>query len=317
MKTGLDYFPLDVYGDDRWDLIEAEFGITGFGVMVKLYQKIYGGAGYYCDWTREVALLFCHGCGLGGGVVSEIVAAAFRRGFFDKALYERYRILTSAEIQKRYFEAATRRKQVTVIKEYLLVELDQKIDAVVLSKEDRNAFSGNGSISGKNVDILKVSVDTFEQRKEKKRKAEKRKLEKRKAEPPSGERKGEGAAVRPREQVGEQNPSEASPFSAVPDGLKEAFRAYFEMRRQLQKPLTPYGVSLALKELDKLAPGDMESQKKILNQSVFHSWQGLFPLEERKTSLGKRGERQQTKKEKAKIDRAALSELEESVLFGK
>lgn len=54
MKSGIDYFPLDVALDEKFELIEAEFGLTGFGVVVKLLQKIYGGQGYYVEWTKEV-----------------------------------------------------------------------------------------------------------------------------------------------------------------------------------------------------------------------------------------------------------------------
>ena len=42
MSNGITYFPLDVHMDDNIELIEAEFGLTGFAVIVKLYQKIYG-----------------------------------------------------------------------------------------------------------------------------------------------------------------------------------------------------------------------------------------------------------------------------------
>ena len=56
MKSGLEYFPLDVHLDEKFELIEAEFGLTGFAVIVKLFQRIYGGQGYYCEWTNEVAL---------------------------------------------------------------------------------------------------------------------------------------------------------------------------------------------------------------------------------------------------------------------
>ena len=54
LKDGVTYFPLDVVLDEKFELIEAEFGIKGFAVVVKLYQKIYG-QGYYCEWT-DVAL---------------------------------------------------------------------------------------------------------------------------------------------------------------------------------------------------------------------------------------------------------------------
>lgn len=120
-KQGLDYFPLDVHLDDKFALIEAEFGLTGFAVVVKLFQKIYGECGYYCEWTDEVALLFSHKIGLGGKVVSEIVSASVRRGIFDKGLLEKYQILTSNGIQKRYLEAVNRRKQIKIKSDYLLI----------------------------------------------------------------------------------------------------------------------------------------------------------------------------------------------------
>lgn len=121
IKSGLDYFPLDCMLDDKIKLVEAEFGIKGFGVIIKLYQKIYAEQGYYCKWTEEVALLFAREIGLGGDVVSEIIKSAIKRGIFDKEMYERFTILTSSGIQKRYFEAASRRKAVLVNHEYLLI----------------------------------------------------------------------------------------------------------------------------------------------------------------------------------------------------
>ncbi|MDO4831340.1 MAG: DUF4373 domain-containing protein, partial [Clostridia bacterium] len=124
-KVGLDYFPLDCVLDDKIELIEAEFGLTGFAVVVKLLQKIYGEQGYYCEWTKEVALLFARKCGVGGNVVSEIVASSLKRGIFNNDLFNRYEILTSRGIQKRYFEAISRRKQIEVKNEYLLIKVAQ------------------------------------------------------------------------------------------------------------------------------------------------------------------------------------------------
>lgn len=122
-KGGISYFPLDVDNDDKLDLIEAEFGLTGFAVVVKLYQRIYK-LGYYCEWNDEVALLFGKRIGLGGRAVSEIVSAALKRALFDRELYEKYGILTSRGIQKRYFEIVSRRKNVEVDQRYLLVPCD-------------------------------------------------------------------------------------------------------------------------------------------------------------------------------------------------
>ena len=143
MASGISYFPLDVHLDDKFKLIEAEFGLTGFAVVVKLLQKIYGGQGYYCEWTEDVALLFSRSVGLGGNVVSEIVSASIRRGIFDKGIYDKYRVLTSAGIQKRYFEAVSRRVSVDVKKEYLLVQVAQKYENVSILSENVYIFEEN------------------------------------------------------------------------------------------------------------------------------------------------------------------------------
>lgn len=125
-KTGLDYFPLDCQLDKKFELIEAEYGITGFGVVVKLYQEIYGQCGYYIEWTDEVALLFAKKIGVGGNAVSEIIQASVRRGIFDKRLFREYHILTSTGVQKRYLEATRRRKSLKIKDEYLLVHCEEK-----------------------------------------------------------------------------------------------------------------------------------------------------------------------------------------------
>lgn len=149
MKSGLEYFPLDVCLDEKFELIEAEFGLTGFAVVVKLLQRIYGQQGYYCEWTKEVALLFGRQCGFapGDNAVSEIVSAAVRRGIFDKKLYERYRILTSRGIQMRYLEAVSRRKSVEIKKQYLLVDCVSNFKNVHISSEDVDIFQKNVDIS--------------------------------------------------------------------------------------------------------------------------------------------------------------------------
>lgn len=151
MSNGVDYFPLDVTLNDRFELIEAEFGLTGFAVVVKLFQKIYGGQGYYCEWNDEVALLFARKVGLGGNAVSEIVSASVKRGIFDKTLYDKYAILTSEGIQERYFKAVSRRKSVEVEKRYLLCNCIH--------------FLKNVDIIYKNADISAENVYTIEQSK--------------------------------------------------------------------------------------------------------------------------------------------------------
>lgn len=56
---GLDYFPMNVdfFEDDKIELIEAEFGIKGSILAVKLLCKIYK-EGYFYKWGEDECLLF-------------------------------------------------------------------------------------------------------------------------------------------------------------------------------------------------------------------------------------------------------------------
>lgn len=163
--SGIPYFPLNCQLDEKFELIEAEFGLKGFAVVVKLLQRIYGEHGYYCEWTKEVELLFSRRLGfpVGDNSVSEIVEAATRRGIFSRELFDQYHILTSKGIQQRYLDAVSRRKKVEVKKEYLLIPITQLPKNV-------DSLSGNVSINRENADI-------FEQRKGEERRGKERRGE--------------------------------------------------------------------------------------------------------------------------------------------
>lgn len=52
---------------------------------------------------------------------------------------------------------------------------------------------------------------------------------------------------------------------------------YIKMRKTIKKPITEKGQELALKKLEKES---IEIAKKMLEQSIFNSWQGLFQVKE-------------------------------------
>lgn len=125
LKEGVDYFSLDCYMDDKIKMIQAEFGLKGFAIVVKLWQTIYREYGYYCEWNEEKKLLFAseEGADCGPGLINEIVQACIRRDIFSKKLFDKYQILTSRGIQKRYLSITAKRKKAEMKKEYSLVEV--------------------------------------------------------------------------------------------------------------------------------------------------------------------------------------------------
>lgn len=142
-NSGLKWFRLAVEFDDNFELVVAEYESKGFEVLIRLFQKIYGN-GYYCQWNREVALLFSRKYGVGVNVVEEIVRAAIRRDLFNEEMFKKHSILTSHGIQKWYFDSAGRRTFVEAIKEYLLLT-DVEI------RENANIIIKNVSRNGENV----------------------------------------------------------------------------------------------------------------------------------------------------------------------
>lgn len=147
VKEGLDYFELDCHMEEKVRLIQAEFGLKGFAIVVKLYQKIYGGFGYYCEWNEDSLLLFMSENGVSSrdekNLISEIVAACIRRNIFSEKLFNEFGILTSYWVQKRYLNAVSRREKVELIKEYLLISVGKNQDNVCINSINVNRNSVN------------------------------------------------------------------------------------------------------------------------------------------------------------------------------
>ncbi|MDR7856330.1 Lin1244/Lin1753 domain-containing protein [Tissierella sp.] len=124
-KVGLDYFPLDtdIDQDDKVAIIEAQHGMVGFSIVIKLLMKIYN-EGYYYDWTDKEQILFSKRVNVDINEVNVIINDCVKWGLFDERLFNEHKLLTSSGIQKRYFEAVKRRQKVEIAKEFLL--LDEK-----------------------------------------------------------------------------------------------------------------------------------------------------------------------------------------------
>lgn len=153
MICGLKSFPLAVVLEDNEKLVETEFGIKGFTVMVKLWQAI-SAHGYYMKWDIDTQLLFIsdyHLDTVGRGCVSEIVTCCVRRGVFDTELYEKYQILTSKRSQETFLNATKRKEKVVMDKRYCL--------PIVYT------FIETASKKGKNVNIFFKNADNSEQTK--------------------------------------------------------------------------------------------------------------------------------------------------------
>lgn len=72
--------------------------------------------------------------------------------------------------------------------------------------------------------------------------------------------------------------------------LQNALKAFVQMRSFIKKPMTEYALKLMLEKLDELGNNDT-TKIAILNQSITHNWQGIFPLKDEYTKQEKQPEK--------------------------
>lgn len=121
-KSGIDYFPLDVVMDDKIKILEAEHGLIGFGIWVKLHQKVYS-SNYWIEWDKKAKIIFSNEINVDINKVNDVINSCIEWNIFDKKVFDKYSVLTSSGIQKRYFKICEKRLRLAVINEYMLVEV--------------------------------------------------------------------------------------------------------------------------------------------------------------------------------------------------
>lgn len=122
-KIGLDYFPLDVdfFEDEKILAISGEFAVKGEIIALRLLCEIYQN-GYFVKWSELLKNKMARLGGLSAGLIEEVVIKLVKYGFFDESLFCEHKVLTSHGIQKRFFEAVKRRKDVN-FSEFLLIDV--------------------------------------------------------------------------------------------------------------------------------------------------------------------------------------------------
>lgn len=158
MKQGLDYFPLDVdfFRDLKIRKLKRSQGTRAPLVIICLLGYIYRDDGYFLRWDKDVASLVAEELGFSDGMVTNIVEEAVSVGLFDSVMYEKYSILTSRGIQRRYFKAVAdaKRKGVRCNGDFLLISVNSGINSINSGinpqrkeKERKEDQSMTGSVS--------------------------------------------------------------------------------------------------------------------------------------------------------------------------
>lgn len=127
LKKGIDYFPLevDIDKDDKILLVESIYGLEGYAVVIKFFNKIYGTDGYFYNWTEVEKILMSRQLQIKKEKLEKMINDFIEFGIFDKGMYKKYSILTSKGIQERFFFITSRRKNTNVENSFLLVNCEE------------------------------------------------------------------------------------------------------------------------------------------------------------------------------------------------
>lgn len=128
IKQGLDYFPLntDFMHDRVVRRVMKREGDSAFTILLYTLSYLYSGEGYYIhvddDFYDELSdQLFS----TDNDSVRRVLHLFVEYGFFDSSLYERYGILTSADIQRQYLFITKRRSSSLIEPAYCLLEAEE------------------------------------------------------------------------------------------------------------------------------------------------------------------------------------------------
>lgn len=142
IAQGIDYFPLDVgfLRDIKVRKIIRACGISATPILIDLLSTIFRDEGYYMRWGEDEPFLIADEVGVSEGVVIETVKKAVQVDFFNANMFETYGILTSCGIQKRFFKAVERRKEICYDARFLLISVNDYKNLVNVCNNSINVY---------------------------------------------------------------------------------------------------------------------------------------------------------------------------------
>lgn len=157
-KQGIDYFPLDCQFDDKIEMYLIEKEANGLAVLISVWQIIYSNEGYYTNNGEDLFLLVKKRVNVDINEIKDCINVCLKRDIFNKKLHQKYGILTSKAIQKRFFDAAKRKKEVQYDVNYIINGVNVSENAINVLHQSPNV-NVKGDVK-ENVNV-KIPFDEF------------------------------------------------------------------------------------------------------------------------------------------------------------
>ena len=160
IKQGIDYFPFDVnfYSDVKVRKIAKACGPNSVAVIISLLCNIYRKQGYYILWDDDLPFFIADEVGVSEGCVREVIKKALQVGFFDVEKHSAYGILTSAGIQRRFFEIIKRRTNIEIKSEYLINVCNNSIN---VCNNSINVCNNSINVCNNSINVCNNSIFAY------------------------------------------------------------------------------------------------------------------------------------------------------------
>ncbi len=160
-KQGIDYFPVDVDFDDKIEMYLLEKESLGLAVLVTLWLLIYKNEGYYIQNGNDLLLMVKKRISGDINSIKDCINLCLDRNIFDKNLYEKHKILTSRGIQKRFFDAATKKKEVRFNPKFMLIDVSGYGNLI---KVDDNSINSYGNATKEKEEVKEKEEEEIYQK---------------------------------------------------------------------------------------------------------------------------------------------------------
>lgn len=256
-KQGIDYsgWSVDMFDSDKKidKLLDAQ-GWKGFGVYFFLCQRAYKTNGYFYEWSYDDCATTARkmGGGIDSGIVKETIGYCLQIDLFHKGVFDRWGVLTSRGIQRRFWAVLSERRVKTVYGEYWLLDEEECKGLVKVSLKS--------DVQPTNEHLQTANGETLYRKESKVKKSK----------------------------VKDNKAQNASAVYFADEELNRVFCLYLEEREKAEKrKLSQERIRAIKEELVKITPDDAE-RIEIVNKAFASGWKSFYPVKKQETERTKK-----------------------------
>lgn len=123
-KSGFIYFNVDtdIFSNDKIKQLRASHPGIGIETLLYIWTRIYKTEGYFVHWNKKQHKNAALDLNIDRGRLTEIILTCLEEQIFDRAVFEKYQVLTSDNIQEFTILASKHRDAARIVKDWAVFD---------------------------------------------------------------------------------------------------------------------------------------------------------------------------------------------------